>query len=265
MNQTNDKAKAINKTSPISLSVNLNKVALIRNSRDGNFPKLEDFARLCINAGANGLTAHPRPDQRHIRPGDISALAKITAAVNDVEFNIEGNPLADARGDYPGLIPLVEQTRPDQCTLVPDSDGQKTSDHGFDLRRDFDVLAPFVAHIKSLGTRVSLFMDPDPTQIALAQQLGADRVELYTGPFAWAYANDAERAREIFSQHCRAAKTATATGLGVNAGHDLNLKNMALYKSLPGLQEVSIGHALTVDALLMGFEAAIEEYLSVCS
>jgi len=227
-------------------------------------PSVESFAHLCIEAGANGLTVHPRPDQRHIRPDDVVALGKIAHEENIVEFNIEGNPFAPPREGYPGLIALVEQTNPDQCTLVPDNDDQKTSDHGFNLTEHMDTLAPIVRHLKSLGTRVSIFTDPDPGQIELAKALGADRIELYTGPFAWAFESRPEKAKQIFDQHCRAATAATDLGLGINAGHDLNLENMVLYKTLPGLLEVSIGHALTVDALFIGFDSAVKEYLSVC-
>ncbi len=247
----------------IALSVNLNKIALVRNSRDGNYPDLRQFADICITGGAQGLTVHPRPNQRHIRPGDVFQLSDIAKAAN-IEFNIEGNPFAPAINDYPGLLSLVEQTKPTQCTLVPDSDQQKTSDHGFDLHRDFDALVPIVQKLKEMGVRVSLFMDPDPAQIKLVKKLGADRIELYTGPFAWAFENDRETAEILFAEHCEAAKTAQSLGLGINAGHDLNLHNMKLYRKLPGLQEVSIGHALTVDALLMGFDTAVKAYRSVC-
>lgn len=247
----------------IALSVNLNKIALIRNSRDGNYPDLVAFARTSIAAGAQGITVHPRPDQRHIRPNDVRTLAQLCKQ-HQVEFNIEGNPLAPAHGDYPGLLALVEETQPTQCTLVPDSDQQKTSDHGFDVIQEGETLAPILSHLKALGVRSSLFMDPDPAQIALAKQVGADRIELYTGPFAWAYDEDRDTADGLFAQHCEAAESAGALGLGINAGHDLNLKNMTLYRTLPGLQEVSIGHALTVDALLMGFEAAVKAYRDVC-
>ncbi len=250
------------KKNRISLSVNLNKIALIRNSRDGNYPNVAHFGKLCVAAGADGITVHPRPDQRHIRPSDVIELSLIAAKANK-EFNIEGNPFAAARGDYPGLISLVEQTRPTQCTLVPDNDNQKTSDHGFDLSQDFDALVPVVSELKSLGVRVSLFMDPDPTQLELARKLGADRIELYTGPFAQAF--EQGNPESLFQAHHDTALRAGELGLGVNAGHDLNLNNMVLYKGLPGLLEVSIGHALTVDALLMGFEHTITEYLKVCS
>lgn len=254
-------------TSPqttIQLSVNLNKIALIRNSRDGDYPNVTEFGRLSIAAGAKGLTVHPRPDLRHIRPDDVFALAKLTKD-EAVEFNIEGNPFANANSHYPGLLALVESTRPDQCTLVPDSNDQKTSDHGFNLHKDFDRLTPIIQQLKQWGVRVSLFMDPIPEQIQLAHEVGADRIELYTGPFAWAYEKSNEAGQVEFDKHVAAAKLASSLGLGINAGHDLNLENMTLYKTLPNLQEVSIGHALTVDALLKGYSKTVQDYLQVCS
>lgn len=245
------------------LSVNLNKVALLRNSRSGNFPSVEAFAELSLDAGAQGLTAHPRPDQRHIRPSDIVNLSKIARARN-VEFNIEGNPFAQARDDYPGLVALVEQNKPDQCTLVPDSDTQLTSDHGFDLNHEGAKLKSIIADIQSFGTRVSLFMDPIEDQIKLAKEFEADAIELYTGPYAWAYENNPDEGQLLYDKHYRAAETARSLRLGINAGHDLNLKNLETYRNLPGLSEVSIGHALTVDALTFGFEMATKKYLALC-
>ncbi len=253
-----------NTSGSVALSVNLNKVALIRNSREGNFPDLRQFAEICINAGVQGLTVHPRPDQRHIRPDDVYLLADMCRNA-DIEFNIEGNPLAPALNDYPGLLPMVERARPTQCTLVPDTDQQLTSDHGFDLIQHGDVLQPIIEKLKVLDTRVSLFMDPDKEQIRRVKALGAERIELYTGPFAWAFDQDTEKAKALFEEHCLAAEYAHALGLGINAGHDLNLRNMVQYRRLPGLQQVSIGHALTVDALLMGFESALKAYLAVCN
>ncbi|SMF63991.1 pyridoxine 5'-phosphate synthase [Alteromonadaceae bacterium Bs31] len=249
----------------IALSVNLNKIALIRNSREGNFPNVKQFGELCLNAGADGLTVHPRPDQRHIRPEDTLALVTLIRnfpSEKKLEFNIEGNPMAEARGNYPGLIPLALDANPDQCTLVPDSDSQLTSDHGFDLKLSALSLEPLIKQLKDQGIRVSLFMDPDKEQIRLARETGADRIELYTGPFAAAF--DTGSPQAIFEQHRQAAEYACSIGLEVNAGHDLNLRNMALYKTLPGLKEVSIGHALTVDALLMGMENAVQAYLQFC-
>ena len=241
-----------------ALSINLNKIALIRNSRVGNFPNILDFAETCIDCGVDGITVHPRPDQRHIRPNDVRQLAQLVAPLKEVEFNIEGNPLADPLGEYPGLLSLVEETLPEQCTLVPDSDSQLTSDHGFDLESQGDRLKPIIAQIKSMGVRVSLFMDPDLEQIKLASKVGADRIELYTGPYAAAWGTEALEL--IFEQHFKAAELASSLGLGVNAGHDLNLINLDHYASIPDLLEVSIGHAFTVDSLNMGMVPALRAY-----
>ncbi len=249
----------------IKLSINLNKIALIRNSRDGNFPSVAEYGKRALTAGAQGLTVHPRPDQRHIRPEDVAELANLTSTLSGVEFNIEGNPFASVVGSYPGLMALARQALPDQCTLVPDSDSQKTSDHGFDLKTSGDSLLPLIEQLKSHSIRVSLFMDPDKEQIQLAKDIGADRIELYTGPFAWAYEHSIEDGQRHFQQHKQAAEFAINLGLGINAGHDLNLKNMTLYRQLPGLQEVSIGHALTVDALNMGLSPAVEAYCNLLS
>ena len=241
-----------------ALSINLNKIALIRNSRVGNFPNILDFAETCIDCGVDGITVHPRPDQRHIRLSDVRQLAQLVAPLEEVEFNIEGNPFADPLGEYPGLLSLVEETLPEQCTLVPDSDSQLTSDHGFDLESQGDRLKPIIAQIKSMGVRVSLFMDPDLEQIKLASKVGADRIELYTGPYAAAWGTEALEA--IFEQHFNAAELASSLGLGVNAGHDLNLINLDHYASIPDLLEVSIGHAFTVDSLNMGMVPALRAY-----
>lgn len=241
-----------------ALSINLNKIALIRNSREGNYPNIIDFANTCIDCGVDGITVHPRPDQRHIRPSDVRQLAQLVAPLDEVEFNIEGNPFAGACGDYPGLIALVEETLPEQCTLVPDSDSQLTSDHGFDLKMQGEQLIPIIDKIKSMDVRVSLFMDPDLEQIKLAKKVGADRIELYTGPFAAAWGTD--KLEEIFQQHLKAAELANSLGLGVNAGHDLNLENLDKFASIPNLLEVSIGHAFTVDSLRMGMIPALRAY-----
>ena len=246
----------------IALSVNLNKIALIRNSRDTTNPSVTEHARMCIAAGADGITVHPRPDQRHIRASDCLELA----AMLTVEFNIEGNPMAGPRrsdragvGDYPGFMQLVKEIRPAQCTLVPDGDQQLTSDHGFDLKRDGEQVAPLVAELKALGIRTSLFMDPDPEQIRLAAQLGADRIELYTESYARAYRDQAEL-EVVFRRFVVAAETAAEAGLGLNAGHDLDLDNLPRFATVPGLLEVSIGHALTVDAIRMGLANAVAAY-----
>jgi len=246
----------------IALSVNLNKIALIRNSRDTTNPSVTAHARMCIAAGADGITVHPRPDQRHIRASDCLELA----AMLTVEFNIEGNPMAGPRrsdragvGDYPGFMQLVKDIRPAQCTLVPDGDQQLTSDHGFDLKRDGEQVAPLVAELKALGIRTSLFMDPDPEQIRLAAQLGADRIELYTESYARAYRDQADL-EAVFRRFVVAAETAAEAGLGLNAGHDLDLDNLPHFATVPGLLEVSIGHALTVDAIRMGLANAVAAY-----
>ncbi len=246
----------------IALSVNLNKIALIRNSRDTTNPDVAQHALMCIEAGADGITVHPRPDQRHIRAQDCFDLSGILT----VELNIEGNPFSTARksgrdgvGDYPGFMALVTELRPAQCTLVPDGDSQLTSDHGFDLTRDGDRVAPLVAQLQALGIRTSLFMDPVPQQIRLAAQIGTDRIELYTQSYAEAFkaGRDVER---VFQEFVLAAEVAAEEGLGLNAGHDLDLHNLPRFAQLPGLQEVSIGHALTVDAIRIGLANAVAAY-----
>ncbi len=250
----------------IDLSVNLNKIALLRNSREGDFPRLLDFAQWALDLDVDGLTVHPRPDQRHIRANDIPVLADLIKqhSAEKVEFNIEGNPFAEAQGSYPGFVEIVKRALPHQCTLVPDTQSQLTSDHGFDLRKEGEKLKPIISELRELGVRVSLFMDPDIEQIKLAKEVGANRIELYTGPFAQAYDQGEQKARTSFKEYLVAAEYALLLGLGINAGHDLNLENMQLFKTLPGLQEVSIGHALMVDALKMGFDRAIAAYLACC-
>ncbi|MBT6105430.1 pyridoxine 5'-phosphate synthase [Porticoccaceae bacterium] len=242
-----------------ALSINLNKIALLRNSREGNYPSVVNHAQLCIDQGVEGITVHPRPDQRHIRPSDVRQLAELVRPLSGVEFNIEGNPFAPALNDYPGFIELVEETQPDQCTLVPDGDDQLTSDHGFDLNSSGDQLAPIIKRLKDQGMRVSLFMDPDLSQIEMAANIGADRIELYTGPYAAAWGTD--QLEPLFQSHLAAAELAVSLGMGVNAGHDLNLDNLAKYASIPALLEVSIGHAFTVDSLAMGMANAVNAYL----
>lgn len=245
-----------------ALSINLNKIALIRNSRDTDYPSVVEHAQMCIDAGADGITVHPRPDQRHIRADDCTDLA----AMLSVEFNIEGNPFAgpqrsDRRGvsDYPGFMAIIKALKPAQCTLVPDSDDQLTSDHGFDLTRSAERLAPIIEQLRQWGVRVSLFMDPDVRQIELARQIGADRIELYTGPYAEAFATGRDL-DAVFQTFYRAAEKAADLGLGLNAGHDLNLRNLARFATVPHLLEVSIGHAFTVDAIRMGLANAVAAY-----
>lgn len=242
------------------LSVNVNKVAVLRNSRGGQEPNLLTAADVALDAGAGGITVHPRPDQRHIRPDDVLALAERVRGRG--EFNIEGNPFAPARGAYPGLLSLVRDARPQQVTLVPDSDGQLTSDHGFDLRRDADRLRPLIAELRALGARVSLFMDAGSPDIVRAAAIGADRIELYTGPYAEAQARgDAAAALSLCA---RTALEAQAAGLGVNAGHDLSQENLGGFlHDVPRVLEVSIGHALIGEALYAGLAATVRAYLAI--
>ncbi|MEJ6743281.1 MAG: pyridoxine 5'-phosphate synthase [Porticoccaceae bacterium] len=247
----------------VALSINLNKIALIRNSREGNYPNVISHAQLCIDEGVEGITVHPRPDQRHIRPIDVRQLNQLVSPLSTVEFNIEGNPFAPSLGDYPGFIALVKESQPEQCTLVPDNNDQLTSDHGFDLNITGEQLMPIIQDLKAQGIRVALFMDPDPAQIQLAAQVGADRVELYTGPYAAAWGTD--NLDRLFQRHLAAAELATSLGMGVNAGHDLNLDNLAKFASIPSLLEVSIGHAFTVDSLAMGMTNALRAYKTLLS
>lgn len=247
-----------------ALSVNLNKIALLRNSREGNYPDVLAFAQRCIDAGVQGLTVHPRPDQRHIRPADAQQISVLLQEHPQLEFNIEGNPFAGASSQYPGFMTLVKDLIPHQCTLVPDTDDQLTSDHGFDLLRQGAQLQPLVHELQGLGIRVSLFMDPDLKQISAAHELGADRIELYTGPYAAACLKDHKRANTLLTCYQAAAEHAHNLGLGVNAGHDLNLDNLPGLLACAAIDEVSIGHALTVDALLLGFDNALARYLACC-
>ena len=241
-----------------ALSVNLNKIAVLRNSRGGDEPGVLAAGIACLDAGAHGLTVHPRPDARHIRGEDVLVLGQLCAG-RGVEFNIEGNPFAPPRPGYPGLLALCEATRPAQVTLVPDGDGQLTSDHGFDFARDGEALRPLVAAFKALGCRVSVFVDVGDPAVAQAAAVGADRVELYTGPYAEAFAaGDPDAALHAAAT---TAQRAQAAGLAVNAGHDLNQANLpAFLAAVPELQEVSIGHALIGEALYAGLDATVRAY-----
>jgi pyridoxine 5-phosphate synthase len=242
-------------TMPVKLSVNLNKVALLRNQRDVGYPSVVEAARMVVAAGAHGITVHPRPDERHVRRTDVLELAALIAADlgPSVEYNIEGYPSDD-------FLALIRAVRPSQVTLVPDAPEQKTSDHGWDLERDAGRLTGLIVALKKSGARISLFMDPDPATIGVAAAIGADRIELYTGPYAEAFAEG--EAAILLRRYAQAAEAAKEAGLGVNAGHDLNLDNLpAFCEALPQLAEVSIGHAITADALRIGFPAAVEAYL----
>ena len=241
-------------------SVNVNKIAVLRNSRGGALPDVVRAARACLDAGAHGITVHPRPDARHVRADDVHALAALTRE-RGVEFNIEGNPFAPPRSGYPGLLALCEQARPAQVTLVPDGDGQITSDHGFDFERDAARLAPLVAALKALHCRVSLFADAG-SAVEAAARIGADRVELYTGPYAQAHALG--NAGDAVAACAATARRAQAAGLGVNAGHDLDQANLGDFLAgVPGVLEVSIGHALVGDALYAGLDATVRAYLAL--
>jgi len=244
-----------------ALSVNVNKIAVLRNSRGGGEPDVVRAARTCLSAGAHGITVHPRPDRRHITAEDVLALSELTARFQ-VEFNIEGNPFAPPRAGYPGLLALCEQTRPAQVTLVPDSDGQLTSDHGFDFAQDIAQLGRLVAGFKALGCRVSLFVDAGCAHLERAAAMGADRIELYTGPYAQGWASGAP---DHALAGCRAtAHQAQQLGMQVNAGHDLSQDNLgAFLQGVPGVREVSIGHALIGEALYDGLEATVQRYLAV--
>ena len=248
------------------LSVNVNKIAVLRNSRGGDEPNVVRAARACLDAGAHGITVHPRPDARHIRADDVLALAELTREYA-VEFNLEGNPFAPARAGYPGFAQLCAQARPAQATLVPDSDGQLTSDHGFDFARDADALRPRIAELKALGCRVSLFVDAGDPLLEQAAAVGADRIELYTGPFAEAHAAgnvDGARAAATLGLCADSARRAQAVGLGVNAGHDLSQANLGDFlRGVPQVLEVSIGHALIGEALHAGLTATVRHYLAI--
>ena len=236
------------------LSVNLNKVALLRNSREGNWPDPVFFGRIALEAGAAGLTVHPRPDERHVRATDVPAIAALVSEYPDREYNIEGNP-------FHNLMGHLEAVRPDQATFVPDSLGQKTSDHGFDLSDPAvcDAVRPLIAQAKAWGCRVSLFMDPAPALMAKAAELGADRVELYTE--GWAQAHGTEAQDKVLEQYAASVKAAREAGLDVNAGHDLSLENLRYFVGrIPGTDEVSIGHALICDALYYGLENTVQLY-----
>ncbi len=243
----------------VKLSVNMNAVAMLRNRRNLPWPSLEKLGQIALQAGAVGLTVHPRPDQRHIRFSDVPILRKLTQE-HQSEFNMEGYP-------SPEFLELVRSHRPDQVTLVPDDPGQSTSDHGWDFVTFHTTLSPMVAALKQLGMRVSLFCDPDASkeQIAAARSTGADRIELYTGPYGATH-DDATAAKRELEKLGVTAELASQAGLGINAGHDLTVDNLPLLvRAIGDLAEVSIGHALTADALQFGMAETVQRYIQACA
>lgn len=241
----------------VKLSVNVNKVATLRNSRGGHDPSVIAAVDTCIAAGAPGITVHPRADERHIRPDDVTAIAsRLKGLQPHVEFNIEGDP-------RPGLIEMALTVRPDQCTLVPVTPGEVTSQAGWSATTSAEWLGGIVRQLQAAGVRVSLFVDPDEDAVRWAASLRADRIELYTEPFAKAFARGGEEGRKSFEAYAAASRLAATLGLGVNAGHDLDLDNLVLFRELPGLAEVSIGHALISRALWVGLDTVVREYLEV--
>ena len=241
----------------VRLSVNVNKVATVRNSRGGTVPSVVEAVEVCVRAGVPGITVHPRADQRHITAQDVLDIHEWLKPHRDrVEYNIEGDP-------RPDLMDVVVALRPDQCTLVPVRPGEITSEAGWQPARDRELLAPTIERLKAAGVRVSLFVEADPAAIAWAAELGADRVELYTEPYARAYEHSQDAGRESFERYLAAAEQAHALGLGINAGHDLDLHNLGLFATLPHLDEVSIGHALISRAIFVGLETVVREYLEL--
>ena len=239
-----------------NLSVNLNRVALLRNSRNIGIPSVTASARTVLTAGAYGITVHPRPDLRHIRPDDVDNLARLVAdEFSGAEYNIEGNPFE------PPFMDIACRVKPTQCTLVPDSPDAFTSDSGWNLVEDGERLIPIIQQLKAHQIRVSLFMDAVPQQMELAKKVGADRVELYTEPYATAFREG--QVEIVFSDYAQAAEAAQFHGLGVNAGHDLNLENLGKFCSIPNILEVSIGHALIAEALEMGLSNTVKAYLDI--
>jgi pyridoxine 5-phosphate synthase len=241
-----------------NLSVNVNKIAWLRNARGEGRPDIIELSKILINCGIHGLTVHPRPDLRHITPDDVYNISSLCKESN-VEFNIEGNPYSEPTEIYPGFINLVKEIEPDQCTLVPDSPEQITSDHGWQIKdNDLENIKEIVNTLKTTKTRISFFVDPDTFHIDQIKLTGADRIELYTGPYA------VNPTLEVVSQYEEAFNHAKDIGLGVNAGHDLDLNNLQLFLSKVPADEVSIGHALISDALINGLEVVTKQYLDLC-
>jgi pyridoxine 5-phosphate synthase len=241
----------------VKLSVNVNKIATVRNSRGGRVPSVLDAVGTCVAAGAPSITVHPRADARHITTGDVREIARELAPLRGrVEYNLEGDP-------RPDFVALVEEVRPDQCTLVPVWPGEITSQAGWSAEFTSQALIDAIARCRAAGVRVSLFVDPEDGPIRWAASCGAQRVELYTEPFARAFEAGDAAARASFDTYARAARLADSLGLAVNAGHDLDLDNLVLFRALPHLAEVSIGHALVSHALFVGLDRSVREYLHV--
>jgi pyridoxine 5-phosphate synthase len=241
----------------IKLSVNVNKVATVRNSRGGTTPSVLEAVKVCVESGAPGITVHPRADERHIRPSDVREIAALLAPMKGrVELNVEGDPRAE-------LLELIHSVRPDQCTLVPVRPGEITSEAGWSPDTPRDALGAVIRSLQADAIRVSLFVNPDDGAVRWAAELGADRVELYTEPYARAFEHGEREARLSFDAYARAAELAHSLGLGVNAGHDLDLRNLVLFRRLPHLDEVSIGHALIGQAIFVGLDRSVREYLTV--
>jgi pyridoxine 5-phosphate synthase len=236
-------------------SINFNKIALLRNSRGRDYPSVVDFARQGLVLGINGLTLHPRPDQRHARYSDVYELKQVAAEFSGAELNIEGYPCDE-------FMQVVLDAKPHQCTLVPDDPNQITSDHGWNLHQDLELVKGVVAKLKAAGIRSSIFMDPVAADMALAKATGADRIELYTESYAQAFGTEQQAA--VLAQFAAAAKAAQDLGLEVNAGHDLTLENLALFLTIPDIKEVSIGHALVVESLLQGYDRTVKGYVEIC-
>ena len=241
----------------VRLSVNVNKVATLRNSRGGAAPSVVEAVQVCVEAGARGITVHPRADERHIRPGDVYDVAEALEPVRDrVEYNIEGDP-------RPDLIEMVENVRPDQCTLVPVRPGELTSEAGWPADTPRAELAELIRRLHDQRVRVSVFVDPEPAPIDWAAELGADRIELYTEPYASAFERGGDTLSQSLERYRNAAERAAGNGLGVNAGHDLDLANLPTFLTLPHIDEVSIGHALMARAVFVGLGSAVAEYLQI--
>lgn len=236
------------------LSVNVNKIALLRNSRGRNFPDLLVFVRRLLALGVKGITVHPRPDERHVTRQDVVDITELLRDFPDVEFNIEGYP-------SPEFLAMVERVRPAQCTLVPDAPDQLTSDHGWDVLANATELKQILARLRQVGVRSSLFLDPVPAHVDAAREVGTDRIELYTEAYAAAFGTDRQDA--VLADYAATAARARALGIGLNAGHDLDLNNLATFLQIPGIEEVSIGHALVVESLEQGMDAVVHQYLAI--